>query len=86
MDRYNVNSTIKALTILGFNVRYADGATTIFCRHTITGKEVWIPKEKTGFLQDVLKIIFEPIKLEIEYFQSVYMNLKNTTLFPSDQN
>ena len=83
-QRYNTDDTIDALKMLGFNVRNPDGATTIFCIHTITQEEVWIPKTDQGFLRDVLEAIFEPIKLRFEFFHSVYMNTPHKRN-PSDQ-
>ncbi len=51
--RYNSKDTSKALKILGFNVRDPDGGTTMFCIHTLTKDEVWIPKKQNGVLEDV---------------------------------
>ena len=85
-QRYNIQHTIDALKILGFNVRNPDGGTTIFCKHTITKEEIWIPnKTNDGFLEDVLTSIFKPIGLKIVYFKSVYINLPKNNTPPSDQ-
>ena len=85
-QRYNAKDTSRALKILGFNVRDPDGGSTIFCKHTLTKEEVWIPKTNNGFLEDVLKTIFKPIKLRFVFFKSVYINLPTNDIHPSDQN
>ena len=83
--RYNAADTKKALEILGFNVRNPSSGNTFFCIHKLTGDEVWIPKIDDGVLEDVLKCLFEPIKLPIIFFRSVYMSLHDTNKFPADQ-
>jgi len=84
-QRYNAKDTAKALTVLGFNVRDPDGGNTMFCIHTLTKEEVWIPKTSNGFLEDVLVSIFKPIELRFTYFKSVYINSVNNNQYPSDQ-
>ena len=83
--RYYVNDTIKTLKTLGFQVRDPEGATTIFCIHKLTKQEVWIPKDKGGFLEDHLITLFKPLELNIVYFKSVYISLHDDNKHPSDQ-
>ncbi len=71
--------------VLGFNVREPDAGRTIFCIHSITKEELWIPKTSDGVLEDVLVHLFRPIQLGIVYFRSVYLHMDDMNLFPSDQ-
>ena len=84
-QRYNAVDTAAALRILGFNVRDPDGGNTVFCIHKLTKEEVWIPKTKNGFLEDVLTVLFKPIQLRFIYFKSVYIGTMGSNQLPSDQ-
>lgn len=86
VQRYNAKNTVKALTVLGFNVRDPDGGSTIFCIHTLTKEEVCIPKTENGFLEDVLASIFQPINLRFIFFKAVYISSLGGDQYPSDQN
>ena len=86
IQRYNVKRSSEALKILGFNVREPTGGTVIFCMHTLSKEEIWLPKTNNDILEDVLETIFEPINLRFIFFKSVYINLPNNDAYPSDQN
>ena len=83
--RYFFDNTLRALKLLGFNVRCPDGGTTAFCFHKFSKQEIWVPKEGNGVSESVLKFIFEPIGLPLVYFKSVYSSLKDNNTHPSDQ-
>lgn len=84
--KYYVRDTARALKILGFNVRYPEGAKVMYCIHGQTKEEIWIPTTSEGILEDVLVGLLEPLHLSIEFFRSVYMSLQDDNMYPSDQN
>ena len=85
IQRYNSTDAMKALQILGFNVRDPDGGKTVFCIHKLTQEEVWIPKTRNSFLEDVLVTLFKPIQLRFIFFKSVYIDTLGNSQQPSDQ-
>ena len=85
LQRYYTDKTIKALEALGFVVRNTDNSTVVYCFHTITKKEIWIPKTPDGVLSDVIEFYCGRINLPIHFFVSVYQHVAVDNQHPSDQ-
>ena len=84
---YSTKDIIRALEVLGFQVRDPDGGNTAYCHHGVTKEELWVPTQVETLDDDVLAFLFEHISLPMAYFQSVYTGLKIRLedLHPSDE-
>ena len=84
---YNPKDILRALEILGFQVRAPNGGSSAYCMHGITKEEVWVPTNVEILTDDVLAFLFEHLSLPVAYFQSVYMGLeiRLEDRYPNDQ-
>ena len=65
---YTTKDVLRALEVLGFQVRAPDGGHTAYCMHGITREELWVPTHVETLDDDVLAFLFEHISLPMGYF------------------
>ena len=82
---YHTKDVIRALKILGFNIRSSNAGSVAFCIHTISREEVWLGTAEAKQAEDLLEYIFKPVNLPMKYFKAVYMGLQPENIHPSDQ-
>lgn len=82
---YHTKDVIRALEILGFNIREPDAGNMAYCMHKISKEEVWLTTAEPKQAEDVLEYLFKPVMLPMKYFKGVYMSLKPEKVYPSDQ-